>query len=82
MGDVVDGAGPDVDLLIVKIDIEGFEAEVFASADEWIREPIGLYVEIHDWMLPLQHTSTAVLRAVLPLGRDMLISRENLLFVG
>jgi hypothetical protein len=33
-------------------------------------------------MLPLQHTSGAVMRAVLPRGRDIPISRENLLFIG
>jgi FkbM family methyltransferase len=62
---------------IIKIDIEGAEADLFRTATEWIeRFPI-LIIELHDWMLCGQASSANFLRAIAPLQRDFVYIGEN-----
>jgi len=70
----------DPQLLIAKIDIEGFEADLFSEATEWIDQATALIIEPHDWMLPGRRSSAAFRSAVGP-EFEMLISGENLIFV-
>jgi FkbM family methyltransferase len=71
----------DGELLIVKIDIEGFELDLFSESTEWIDQTCTVIVEPHDWMLPGAGTSRAMQRAMLSQEREMLISGENLVWV-
>ncbi|HWM21978.1 MAG TPA: FkbM family methyltransferase [Ilumatobacteraceae bacterium] len=68
-------------LFMVKIDIEGFESDVFETAEKWIDQPAVLFIEIHDWMLPGRYTSVAVQRAVAPQGFEMLTIGENTAYI-
>lgn len=63
---------------IVKIDIEGFETEVFAAGGEWLDQVPLVIVELHDWMLPGARTSHVVLSRLLQSDRDFVIVGENL----
>lgn len=72
---------PDTDLFIVKMDIEGFEEDVFYDTDvSWIDRATCLIIEPHDWLIP---GSSRFLQEVM--GRkdfDLLISGENLIYVN
>lgn len=67
-------------LLIAKIDIEGFEKDLFSEGLEWLDSATALFVEPHDWMLPGEGTSRSFRSSIGP-EFDMLIAGENLLFV-
>jgi FkbM family methyltransferase len=67
-------------LLIAKIDIEGFEADLFSEETAWIQQATALIIEPHDWMLPGRCSSAAFRSAIGP-EFEMLISGENLVFV-
>ncbi len=73
--------GPNAELLIVKADIEGFEADLFAANLGWLDEVCVVFVEVHDWMLPGQHTSRALQKAMFEREFELLIRGENLIFV-
>jgi FkbM family methyltransferase len=67
---------------LVKIDIEGGEAEVFAGNLDWIdRTPI-LIVEPHDWMRPKQGVARPFLRAIADKDRDFLIVGEHIFSIA
>ncbi len=72
---------PNGKLFIVKIDIEGFEADVFSGDISWLETVAVLIVEPHDWLLPGQQTSQAFQRAVMGSGFELIIHGENLVFV-
>lgn len=65
------------DLFIVKVDIEGFERDLFSSNTDWIETCDVLIVELHDWMLPGQASSGNFLRAVSAYNRDFLFKGES-----
>lgn len=67
-------------LLIAKIDIEGFEADLFADEIAWISKATALFIEPHDWMLPGAGSSRSFRTAIGP-EFELLISGENLAFV-
>jgi len=71
----------DARIFIVKIDIEGFEADLFSSDLEWLDDVCAVFVEPHDWMLPGQGSSQSMQKAMLGRGRELLLVGENLLFV-
>jgi FkbM family methyltransferase len=71
----------DSELLIVKVDIEGFERDLFAEATEWIGETCAMIVEPHDWMLPGAGSSRTLQRAILQEDREILISGNALVWV-
>jgi len=73
--------GDEASLFLVKIDIEGFESDVFETAGEWIDLPAVLFIEMHDWMLPGSYTSASVQRAVATQGFEMLTIGENTAFI-
>ena len=67
---------------IAKIDIEGFEADLFTGNTSWIdRIPI-LIVELHDWMLPGTANSRAFLTAIAGKDRDFLYRGENVISIA
>lgn len=63
---------------LVKIDVEGFEENIFASNTEWIDQFYILIIELHDWMLPGQANSRHFLQSIAPLGRDFVYRTENI----
>lgn len=67
------------DLLIVKVDIEGFEDVLFAKGTEWIGEAELIIVEPHDWMIPGAAKANNMLRALSHTPRDFLINGEHIL---
>jgi FkbM family methyltransferase len=72
---------PDQDLLIAKVDIEGFEADLFSTNTDWLDSTKVLMIELHDWLLPGAHTSNSFQKAALGRGFELIISGENLLLV-
>jgi FkbM family methyltransferase len=67
---------------IVKIDIEGFESELFASNTQWVDRFALIIVELHDWMLPGQRTSANFLRTIAGLDRDFVYIGENIFSIA
>ncbi len=62
---------------LLKIDIEGAEAEVFARpSEEFKRFPL-IAIELHDWMLPGQANSSGFLRWHVAQRRDLVFRGEN-----
>jgi FkbM family methyltransferase len=68
-------------LFIIKIDIEGFEKDLFSSETSWLSEATVVIIELHDWMLSGQYNSLPFQKAMLSCDFEVLISGENLIFV-
>jgi FkbM family methyltransferase len=62
---------------IAKIDIEGGEADLFATNTEWVERTPLLIVELHDWLLPQTANSRSFLRCVSQLNRDFVYIGED-----
>lgn len=67
-------------LLIVKIDIEGFESDLFSDNTDWIDEPALVIIEPHDWMLPGERSSRGFQKALAARDFDILARGDNLLY--
>jgi FkbM family methyltransferase len=78
--EAVNTAGKDAKLFIAKIDIEGFESELFSENLGWLQSADVVIIEPHDWIMPGAGTSKSF-RAVLGDEFDMLILADNLVFV-
>jgi len=66
------------ELFIVKIDIEGFESDLFSANTDWIKKATILIIELHDWMLPNSANSHNFLKAISAESRDFVIYGENI----
>ena len=64
--------------LILKIDIEGAEAELFSKDNEWVDEFPLIIIEPHDWMLPFTGSSMNFLKAISKFDFDIILKKENL----
>lgn len=62
---------------IAKIDIEGFEHDLFSQNLEWADCFPILIIELHDWMLPGQGTARNFLRWAASRDRDFVYFGEN-----
>jgi FkbM family methyltransferase len=62
---------------IVKIDIEGAEKDVFEGSTEWVQKTPVIIIELHDWLLPRQRTSSTFLKVIAGLDRDFVTFGEN-----
>jgi FkbM family methyltransferase len=71
------GAHSHMTPFIIKIDIEGFESNLFSRNTQWIERFPVLVIELHDWMLPRTANSRNFLREVSRLDRDFLYRGEN-----
>jgi FkbM family methyltransferase len=67
---------------IIKIDIEGFEDNLFSSNLDWIPQFPIIIIELHDWMIPEKAVSNSFLRAISQYRRDFLVKGENVISVG
>lgn len=68
-------------LLVVKIDIEGFEDDLFSENTGWIDQAAMIIVEPHDWLFPEQRTSRSLQRAMGKRDFDVILDGENLVYV-
>lgn len=57
-------AVPNGESFIAKINIEGFESDVFSGDLEWLDRIALLFIEPHDWLRPGEHTSRSFQRAL------------------
>lgn len=66
---------------LVKIDIEGAEAELFSKNTDWIKLFPILIIELHDWLLPKQATSVNFRKVSSELDVDFIVFGENLVLI-
>ncbi len=71
---------------LIKIDIEGFEKNLFEKNYQWMDLFKVIIIEIHDWMLPNQSNSSNFINAMSEsikkgVKRDLIISGENLISI-
>ena len=75
---ILKNSGEGIIPFIVKIDIEGFENELFSKNTEWIDNFPIIIIELHDWMLPKSLNSSNFLSSISKKNRDFLYSGENI----
>ena len=67
---------------IAKIDIEGFEADLFARNTGWIDSFEAIMIELHDWMLPGMGSSASFQHEMgSRAGYEVFLRGENLIYV-
>ncbi len=67
---------------LIKIDIEGFEENLFQKNTEWIdRFPI-IVIELHDWMIPGQGNARHFLKEISSRDRDFVFYGENVFSIS
>tara|TARA_B100000787_G_C16199029_1_gene303344 strand:+ start:7752 stop:8549 length:798 start_codon:yes stop_codon:yes gene_type:complete len=74
----------DFDLFLIKIDIEGFEKELFKKNVQWIDKFKIIIIELHDWMKPYKKQSVNFQKSIFGSKKckDIIISGENLIIVN
>lgn len=80
--DLMSRHGEGAEPFLLKMDIEGFERDVFSGATEWFDQFYVAMIELHDWMLPGTASSKPFLAAIAPLDRDFLFRGENVFSVS
>ena len=70
------------ELFIAKIDIEGFEDDLFSSNTDWIDNCFLLIIELHDWMMPRTANSNNFLKAISRRQRDFIYKEENIFSIS
>lgn len=63
---------------VVKIDIEGYEQELFLRNLDWIDSIPVIIIELHDWLFPSQNNSQSFLNAISNRNRDFVYLGENI----
>ena len=64
-------------LMVVKVDIEGFEVNLFKGATDWVDALPLLMFEMHDWMEPWSGSGHAFFSTLVKSKRDYLMQGEN-----
>ena len=64
--------------LILKIDIEGGEDDLFAGDTGWLNKFPLIIIELHDWMLPFSGSSRNFIKAVAQHDFDFVHRGENI----
>jgi FkbM family methyltransferase len=67
---------------VAKIDIEGFESDLFAANTGWIDDMVLVLIEPHDWMMPGQFSSRNFQSEMGKRGYELFINGENLIYVA
>lgn len=57
---------------LIKIDIEGFERDLFEKNTDWIDQFPILLIELHDWMIPQGRVTRNFLREIAARDRDFM----------
>ncbi|MGF1659469.1 MAG: FkbM family methyltransferase [Rubrimonas sp.] len=81
MADIIARGGPNARLLIVKIDIEGFEDDLFLGDNSWVNEAFSIIIEPHDWKFPGKGSSRSMQRALMGRDFELLVRGDSLFFV-
>jgi FkbM family methyltransferase len=77
----IDDLAEDGRLFLVKVDIEGFESDLFSANTDWLTRVGVIMIEPHDWMFPGEYRSHSFLRALTEHRFELLICGENLICV-
>jgi FkbM family methyltransferase len=67
---------------IVKIDIEGAEADVFARDTDWFNKTPMVIIELHDSLMPKQGTAAGFLKCIAGQPRDFISVNENVFSIA
>ena len=67
---------------IAKIDIEGFEKDLFSKNTDWITLFPIIIIELHDWLMPREGSSNNFLRSIAQHDRDFLPFGENIISIA
>lgn len=73
---------PGCALFIVKVDIEGFESDLFARDTGWVGDTSVLYVEPHDYLFPGRGVTRGMQAAAVEHDLEVLVARGNLVYVN
>lgn len=65
---------------IVKVDIEGFERDLFASNTSWLERCYAVIIEPHDWMLPGEMSSRTFQQAMAQHPFELFMRGENIIY--
>jgi FkbM family methyltransferase len=76
------GLAPEAQPFIVKMNIEGFERELFSRGTDWINSFPIIIVGLHDYMLPGQGSSNNFLRRISAENRDFLPLDESIVSIA
>lgn len=68
-------------LFLVKIDIEGFEGDLFSANVEWLDEVEAVVIEPHDWLLPEQRSSRGFQRELGQRDFAMVLHEGNITYI-
>jgi FkbM family methyltransferase len=68
---------PDTIPFITKVDIEGFEGQLFSNNTQWMDRFYLIALEVHDWMLPKQGISKNFLSVHSKLNRDFYLRGDT-----
>lgn len=66
---------------VLKINIEGFERDLFEGQAEALDRFYLAYVELHDWLFPNRGNSRNVIKVLASLDRDFLMLGENVVSI-
>ena len=69
---------PDTIPFITKVDIEGFENQLFSKNTQWMNEFYLIALEVHDWMLPRQAISKNFLNEHSKESRDFYLRGDTI----
>jgi FkbM family methyltransferase len=69
---------PNGAILVVKVDIEGYETALFRSNTAWADETPLVVFEMHDWLFHWRGTGDAMFRCLTRRRRDYLVRGENI----
>jgi len=81
VADIMKTAGDGAELFLVKVDIEGFEDDLFRHNTEWLDDVSALYIETHDSLFPGQGKSIPLQRAIFDQGFEILLRGETMTFL-
>lgn len=80
--DLLSEYGAEAEPFLIKIDIEGFEQDLFSRPVPWLDDFYVVIMELHDWMMPGEARSANFLKAIAPLGRDFVHINENIFSIS
>jgi FkbM family methyltransferase len=66
---------------LVKIDIEGFEDDLFSTNTDWVERFPVLIIELHDWLYPTRATSRNFLRLMSRLDRAFILMGDSVVSI-
>jgi FkbM family methyltransferase len=66
---------------IAKVDIEGFESDLFRENTEWLAETFVVFIEPHDWLFPQKNTSRTFQAAMGTQDYEIYLNGEILTYV-